>query len=64
VPNRHAYLDPVVRAGVSNLAQLGTPADRAVATLREDLRTGVWHERNRAILDLDQIDLGYRLLTH
>jgi SAM-dependent methyltransferase len=58
-----AYLDPIVRAGVSNLAQLGAPVDRAVAMLRDDLRTGVWHERNRALLDLDEIDLGYRLLT-
>ncbi|MDT5230008.1 MAG: hypothetical protein QOI39_508 [Mycobacterium sp.] len=57
-----AYLDPTVRAGASNLAQLGAPVDRAVATLREDLRTGVWHDRNRALLDLDEIDLGYRLL--
>jgi SAM-dependent methyltransferase len=57
-----AYLDPVVRAGASNLAQLGAPVDRAVAALRDDLRTGVWHERNRDLLDLDEIDLGYRLL--
>jgi hypothetical protein len=33
------------------------------STRRADLRTGVWHERNRALLDLDEIDLGYRLLT-
>jgi SAM-dependent methyltransferase len=58
-----AYLDPVVRAGASNLAQLGASVDRAVEALREDLRTGVWHERNRALLDLDERDLGYRLLT-
>ena len=58
-----AYLDPIVRAGASNLAQIGAPVDRAVAMLREDLRNGVWHERNRELLDLDEIDLGYRLLT-
>jgi SAM-dependent methyltransferase len=58
-----AYLDPIVRAGASNLAQLGAPVERAVAALREDLHTGAWHERNRALLDLDEIDLGYRLLT-
>ena len=49
-----AYLDPVVRAGVSNLAQLGAPVDRAVAALRDDLASGAWHERNRALLDLDR----------
>jgi len=58
-----AYLDPTVRAGMSNLAQLGAPVDRAVAALREDLRTGAWHERNADILELDELDLGYRLLV-
>jgi SAM-dependent methyltransferase len=58
-----AYLDPVVRAGISNLAQLGAPVDRAVAALRDDLASGAWRERNRALLRLTEIDLGYRLLT-
>jgi SAM-dependent methyltransferase len=58
-----AYLDPAVRPGASNLAQLGPPVDRAVAALRDDLHAGVWHERNHALLDLDELDLGYRLLT-
>jgi uncharacterized protein YjiS (DUF1127 family) len=57
-----AYLDPVVRAGMSNLAQLGAPVERAVAALRRDLRSGAWHERNRDLLELDELDLGYRLL--
>jgi SAM-dependent methyltransferase len=58
-----AYLDPVVRAGVSNLAQLGPAVDRAVAALRADLESGVWHERNRDILGLAELDLGYRLVV-
>jgi len=58
-----AYLDPRVRAGMSNLAQLGAPVDRAVAALRADLESGAWHERNRDLLDLDELDLGYRLLV-
>jgi hypothetical protein len=37
--------------------------DGAVARLRDDLRAGAWHDRNRDILTLDEIDLGYRLLT-
>jgi hypothetical protein len=58
-----AHLDPVVRAGASNLALLGPAVDRAVAAPRGDLRSGAWLERHRALLDLDEIDLGYRLLT-
>jgi SAM-dependent methyltransferase len=58
-----AYLDPIVRAGASNLAQLGAAVDRAVAKLAGDLRSGDWHQRNHHLLDLDAIDLGYRLLV-
>jgi SAM-dependent methyltransferase len=58
-----AYLDPVVRAGISNLAQLGAPVDRAVAALQADLETGAWRRRNRELLDLDEADFGYRLLV-
>jgi SAM-dependent methyltransferase len=58
-----AYLDPRVRAGMSNLARLGAPVDRAVAALRADLESGAWHERNRDLLELDELDLGYRLVV-
>jgi SAM-dependent methyltransferase len=63
-PRPERYLDPIVRAGIANLAQLGDgPVERAVAALCEDLRTGAWRERNRELLELEEIDLGYRLLT-
>lgn len=58
-----AYLDPLVRAGVSNLAQLGAPVERAVAALRADLESGTWRARNRDLLGLGELDLGYRLLA-
>ena len=58
-----AYLDPAVRAGASNLAQLGPAVDRAVAALAADLDSGAWRRRNRELLALDELDLGYRLLV-
>ena len=58
-----AYLDPRVRAGMSNLSRLGPPVGRAVAALRADLESGAWRERNRDLLGLDELDLGYRLLA-
>jgi hypothetical protein len=58
-----AYLDPRVRAGMSNLSQLGAPVDRAIAALRADLESGAWHERNRDLLEVEELDLGYRLLA-
>ncbi len=58
-----AYLDPLVRAGASNLTQLGAAVDRAVAALTLDLESGAWHQHNAELLELDQLDLGYRLLV-
>ena len=59
-----AYLDPVVRAGISTLAKR-TPAelDAGLARLADDLRTGAWAERHADLLELDELDLGYRLLV-
>jgi SAM-dependent methyltransferase len=59
-----AYLDPDVRASISALALV----DDAVLApglelLRADLASGAWRERNAELLELDAIDLGYRLVT-
>jgi SAM-dependent methyltransferase len=59
-----AYLDPAVRAGISVFHHLDPEdVDRALARLRSDLEDGTWRERNRELLDLDELDLGYRLLV-
>lgn len=58
-----AYLDPVVRAGISGLALLpdGLVAER-MELLARDLASGAWHERNAELMELDEVDAGYRLL--
>jgi SAM-dependent methyltransferase len=58
-----AYLDPRVRAGIS-VFQLLDPAEveRAVEQLAADLASGEWERRNRDLLDLEELDLGYRLV--
>jgi SAM-dependent methyltransferase len=58
-----AYLDADVRASISGLALLedGT-AERAMQRLRADLESGEWHARNAELLDLDELDIGYRLV--
>jgi len=59
-----AYLDENVRRGVSVWARVGPDAERrAVDSLRDDLASGRWAERNRDLADLDAADLGLRLLT-
>jgi SAM-dependent methyltransferase len=58
-----AYLDDHVRRGVSVWARVGPDTEqRAVRSLREDLATGRWAERNRDVVDLDAAELGLRLL--
>ena len=58
-----AYLDEDVRRGVSVWASVGPDAEqRAVHSLRDDLASGRWAERNRDLLDLDAAELGARLL--
>jgi SAM-dependent methyltransferase len=58
-----AYLDERVRRGISVWAKVGPDAEqRAVRTLRDDLASGRWAERNHDILDLEAAELGLRLL--
>ncbi len=58
-----AYLDDHVRRGISVWARVGPDAEqRAVHSLRNDLASGRWAERNRDLLDLDAAELGLRLL--
>ena len=60
-----AYLDPVVRAGISTSGQArarrarrGAGPARATTCAR-----GAWAERHADLLALDELDLGYRLLV-
>ncbi|HMG62137.1 MAG TPA: class I SAM-dependent methyltransferase [Streptosporangiaceae bacterium] len=58
-----AYLDDRVRRGVSGWARVGPDAEqRAVRSLRADLASGRWAERNPELVDLEAAELGLRLL--
>jgi SAM-dependent methyltransferase len=58
----HAYLDEAIRANMSTFALLD---DRVVAEgagrLARDLADRSWHRRYASLLDLPQLDVGYRL---
>jgi SAM-dependent methyltransferase len=59
-----AYLDPAVRNGISVFARVEAGlVEEGMARLRDDLASGEWAQRNAAILDEDELDLGYRLLV-
>ena len=58
-----AYLDEPVRRAVSVWARVGPEAEeRAVRSLRDDLASGRWAERNRGLVALEAAELGLRLL--
>jgi hypothetical protein len=59
-----AYLDPVVRAGISTLAKRSDDElAEGLARLRADLDSGAWARRHADLLERDALDLGYRLLV-
>jgi hypothetical protein len=59
-----AYLDESVRAGMPTFQLPGAAQTLDdLKQLAEDLGTGRWRRRNRELLTLEQLDLGYRLLV-
>ena len=58
-----AYLDPAVRAGISTMARREGELAGGIARLRADLESGEWARRHADLLDLEELDLGYRLLV-
>ena len=59
-----AYLDPAVRANISVFALLpAAEVEAMVRRLRADLESGAWERRNAELLELDELDLGYRVIV-
>ena len=59
-----AYLDPDVRANISVFALLpAAEVEAMLVALRADLESGAWARRNAALLELDELDFGYRVLV-
>jgi SAM-dependent methyltransferase len=55
------YLDPDVRAAISVFSKLDS-AD-GLSRLRRDLDDGTWQSRNGALHELQELDVGYRLVV-
>ena len=58
------YLDRSARAAISMFARL--PDDAVASGLRQldrDLASGAWQDRHADLLELDELDAGYRLLV-
>jgi SAM-dependent methyltransferase len=57
------YLDPAVQASISGLAMLPAQVREAGSRkLASDIESGRWQERYGHLLELDEVDLGYRLV--
>lgn len=55
------YLDPQVRAAISVFSKLDSAV--ALARLQRDLEDGTWLARNGALRDVQELDVGYRLVV-
>jgi SAM-dependent methyltransferase len=55
-----AYLDQSVRSAISTFSRLDP--ESGLAQLRQDLDNGIWHDRNRELQTLSELDIGYRLV--
>src|SRR5258708_5913189 len=55
-----SYLSAEIRSAMSSFARID--AEAGLARLRTDLSSGRWAERNRHLLALDTLDLGYRIV--
>jgi SAM-dependent methyltransferase len=56
-----AFLSEGVRSAISTFSKIGNVSE-IVERLRQDLQCGAWQRRNASIMDLPELDLGYRIL--
>ena len=57
-----AYLDPRIRAAMSSFWALDNVSE-GLRRLASDLDTGAWAQRHSELLDLEEWDVGYRLVA-
>ncbi|MEM9669235.1 MAG: class I SAM-dependent methyltransferase [Pseudomonadota bacterium] len=58
----HVYLDPEARAAISTFSKIDNVETRLIA-LESDIVTDVWDEKYGQIAELEDLDIGYRLVT-
>lgn len=58
----NAYLDDRVRAAMSSFSAIGDVSS-GIENLEHDLESGEWQRRYEHLLDLSELDCGYRLIV-
>ncbi|MEM9159729.1 MAG: class I SAM-dependent methyltransferase [Verrucomicrobiota bacterium] len=57
------YLDPIAQAGISSFAKSPREeVEAGLASLREDLKTGVWNQKHGYLKNRTSLDVGYVFL--
>ncbi|HPE73937.1 MAG TPA: class I SAM-dependent methyltransferase [Candidatus Competibacter sp.] len=56
-----AYLNEQVRSAISTFSKLTDPST-ALAKLQQDIESGAWDERYGHLMELESLDIGYRLV--
>lgn len=57
----HSYLDAHVRSAISSFARIDPT--QGLAALASHLASGLWMERHQHLMQLQEMDLGYRLVV-
>jgi SAM-dependent methyltransferase len=57
-----AYLDKGVRSAISTFSRIGN-VEEGLERLKNDLSSGLWHERYGDLLKKTEIDFGYRVVV-
>jgi hypothetical protein len=57
-----AYLDEGVRSAISTFSRVRN-VEEGLARLKDDISTGLWHERYGYLLEKNEIDFGYRIVV-
>ena len=57
-----AYLDGRVRSAMSSFSAIGDISD-GLRELEQDLESGAWYRRYAHLMDLNELDCGYRLIV-
>ncbi|MEE8288616.1 MAG: hypothetical protein V3R25_04285, partial [Nitrosomonadaceae bacterium] len=57
-----AYLDHRVRAAISTFSRM-SDNEAGLAKLKDDLESGEWKSKYGQLLEMNSLDLGYRLVV-
>lgn len=58
----HAYLDSNVRSAISTFSKLDNVSN-SLAKLEQDLGSGVWEKHYGHLMEMESLDVGYRLVV-